>query len=161
MGQEFLEDKQWADDAGNHPNLLLHWSGLQAGERSMVDHLRFVGDLTRLRRSTPALCGEGLHVITVDNLNRVLAFQRWVEGEGHDVVVLVSLNDNTLYDYEIGMPAAGNWRERFNSDVYDHFPNQWATGNAGSVSAYGAGMHGLPARARLTIPANSLLVLGG
>ena len=28
MGQSFLEDKQWADDAGTYPGLLLWWEGL-------------------------------------------------------------------------------------------------------------------------------------
>jgi 1,4-alpha-glucan branching enzyme len=159
MGQEFLEDKQWADDPRFHPELLMHWSGLEGGERHMVDHVRFVGDLIRLRRTQPALRAEGLRIIVADDCNRVLAFQRWVEGGGRDVVVVASLNDETLQGYRIGMPWPGVWSELFNSDVYDHFPNPIAAGNGGSVTACAEGSHGLPASADLTIPANSLLVL--
>lgn len=161
MGQEFLEDKQWADDPRFHPGLMLHWAGLDAGDRAMTDHMRFVGDLVRLRRATPALRGEGLRVIAADGFNRVLAFQRWVEGEGRDVVVVASLNEGTLHGYRIGMPWAGMWREAFNADLYDHFPNPVVAGNGGFVAARPEGSHGLPACADLTIPANGLLVLTG
>jgi 1,4-alpha-glucan branching enzyme len=161
MGQEFLEDKQWADDPRFHPDLLLHWAGLDGSDRHMSDHMRFISDLVRVRKGLPALRGEGLRIIAADNFNRVLAFQRWVEGRGQDVVVVASLNEDTLYGYRIGMPWGGTWREVFNSDVYDHFPNPLAAGNGGSVIAGHDGAHGMPASADLTIPANGLLVLAG
>lgn len=161
MGQEFLEDKQWADDPAFHPDLLLDWDGLNGGDRHMRDHLRFVSDLVRLRRSLAGLRGDGLRVIVADDYNRVLAFQRWADGEGEDVVVVASLNEGTLHGYRLGMPWAGPWRELFNSDAYDFFPNPLVAGNCGSVNATAGGAHGLPAAADLTIPANGLLVLAG
>jgi 1,4-alpha-glucan branching enzyme len=126
MGQEFLEDAQWADDPSHYPDLLLHWNGLDGGDPHMRDHLRFVSDLVRLRRGFPALRGDGLKVIVADDYNRVLAFQRWVEGEGQDVVVVASLNEGTLHGYRVGMPWTGRWREAFNSDAYDFFPTLWS-----------------------------------
>jgi 1,4-alpha-glucan branching enzyme len=160
MGQEFLEDKQWADDPSHHPDLLLYWDGL-AGDQHMRDHLRFVSDLVRLRRGLAALRGDGLRVIVADDYNRVLAFQRWVEGAGQDVVVVVSLNDATLHGYRVGMPWVGPWRELFNSDAYDFFPNPLVAGNGGTLSAFATSCHGMPAAADLTIPANGVLVLAG
>lgn len=159
MGQEFLEDKQWSDDPHFHPELLPHWAGLDGRDRHMSDHLRCISDLVRLRAALPALRGEGLGIITVDNYNRVLVFQRWVEGVGRDVIVVASLNEVTLYGYRIGMPRPGLWREAFNADLYDHFPNPQVAGNAGAVHARPDGRGGLPASADLTIPANSVLVL--
>jgi len=159
MGQEFLEDKFWTDWQGR-PELLLWWAGVEGLDRDMSDHLRFVRELLWLRRSQPALCGDGLHVFHVNVPDRILAFQRWVPGEGHDVVVVVSLNESTFYDgsYRLGFPAAGRWRELFNSDAYDRFLNPNLQGNYGSVSAEQEPLHGLPASAGLTIPANSLLI---
>lgn len=159
MGQEFLEDKQWSDDPGFHPELLLYWAGMEQGDRYMNDHLRFASDLIKLRRKFPALRGEGLHIITVDNFHRVLVFQRWVEGVGEDVIVVASFNEDTLYGYRIGLPQTGLWREIFNSDFYDHFPNARVTGNGGSVSAVQEGWQGMSAMAGVIIPANGLLVL--
>ena len=159
MGQEFLEDKYWTDWQGE-PELLLWWAGVEGADRDMVDHARFTRDLLWLRRSHPALTADGLNVFHTDAQNRVLAFQRWVPGTGQDVVVVVSLNE-TSFDfgsYELGFPHAGDWREVFNSDVYDRFVNPNVRGNAGGVSARPEPLHGLPASAGLTIPANGLLV---
>jgi 1,4-alpha-glucan branching enzyme len=58
----------------------------------------------------------------------------------------------------LGFPLPGAWREALNSDLYDHFPNDWVQGNAGGVVADGPPMHGLPHSAALTIPANGILV---
>jgi len=159
MGQEFLEDKYWTDWQGR-PELLLWWKGIEGADRHMSDHLRFTQDLLRLRRTLPALRSDGLNVFHVDHERRVLAFQRWVPGAGHDVVVVVSLSESTIYDgaYRLGFPLAGAWREVFNSDVYDGFVNPLRQGNYGQVMAEPTHLHGMPASAGLTIPANSILV---
>lgn len=159
MGQEFLEDKFWTDWQGR-PELLVWWAGLQGADRDMVDHLRFTRELLWLRRSQPALRGDGLHVFHVDPQNRILAFQRWVPGAGHDVIVIVSLNETTFEggSYRLGFPAAGRWHEVFNSDVYDRFLNPNLRGNYGGVTADHHHLNGMPASAGVTIPANSLLV---
>ena len=156
MGQEFLEDKQWSDDPNAGDNI--GWAGLNSGDKAMADHLRFTSDLIALRRRQPALRGEGLNVFHVHNQNRVVAFHRWVEGAGRDVVVVASLNENTFWSYQLGFPAPGRWLEVFNSDVYDNWVNPWVAGNGGGVSADGGPLHGLPASASVVIPANSVVV---
>ncbi|MBP8117682.1 MAG: 1,4-alpha-glucan branching protein, partial [Nitrospira sp.] len=70
MGQEFLEDKQWADDFVTHADLLLHWAGLDQGDRQMLDHVRFTRELLHVRRRLAALRGEGLRVAHVHDQNR-------------------------------------------------------------------------------------------
>ena len=159
MGQEFLEDKYWTDWQGR-PELLLWWAGQAGADRHMADHHRFMRELIALRRRLPALRADGLNVFHVHNRNRILAFQRWVPGAGHDVVVVVSLSESTFYDrsYELGFPAPGYWREVFNSDVYDRFVNPEVQGNLGGVLAREEPRHGLPASAGITIPANSVLI---
>lgn len=159
MGQEFLEDKYWTDWPGR-PDLLIHWAGLEGGDKAMADQHRFTRELLWLRRRHPALCGEGLNVFHVHNDNRVIAFHRWVPGAGRDVVVVASLNEGTFYDrsYRIGFPGGGHWHEVFNSDVYDNFANPIAQGNAGGVWAESTPWDGLPCSAGITVPANGLLV---
>lgn len=156
MGQEFLEDKQWSDDPTAGDNIW--WAGLSGGDKSMADHLRFTSELIALRRRQPALRGEGLNVFHVHNLNRVIAFQRWVEGAGRDVVVVASLNESTFWSYQLGFPGPGRWLEVFNSDVYDNWVNPWVAGNGGAIWASGGPLHDLPASASIVIPANSVLV---
>ena len=77
---------------------------------------------------------------------------------GQDVVVVLTLSESTRYDYRLGFPQPGRWREAFNSDYYDNFPNPLVAGNAGAVTADGPPMHGFAQSATLTIPANGLLV---
>jgi 1,4-alpha-glucan branching enzyme len=158
MGQEFLEDKQWSDDPGRDERFLLYWAGLDGNDRHMQDFLRFVSDAIQIRRSCPGLTGEGFRVILIDEENRILAFQRWVEGIGYDVVVVASLNENPLYGYRLGMPYAGTWIELLNSDYYDFFPNEQTKGNDGFVNAIDMPMHDLAASAELTIPPNAVLI---
>jgi len=156
MGQEFLEDKQWADDAGNHQGLLIWWDGLDWGKDPHMGRFhRFMEELVWLRRTQSALRGEALNVLHVNNNNRVLAFHRWIEGEGRDIVVVASLNDHTLPSYELPWPMVGRWREIFNSEAYDEYVPD---GNLGWVDARSEDRDGFPAVARLRVPANSLLI---
>jgi 1,4-alpha-glucan branching enzyme len=39
MGQEFLEDKQWSDTPNS--NFEIWWQGLDSGDKTMSDFLRF------------------------------------------------------------------------------------------------------------------------
>jgi 1,4-alpha-glucan branching enzyme len=97
-------------------------------------------------------------VVHVHDVNRVLAFQRWIPGVGEDVMIVINLANYNRYNYEIGFPRAGAWREAFNSDVYDNWVNPKVTGNGGGVLATDVPLHDLPCSAALTLPANSLLV---
>lgn len=155
MGQEFLEDKQWSDRPGG-PNQIW-WEGLEH-DTAMIDFLRFTRELVAVRRRLKGLRGDGINVFHVHNTNRILAFHRWVQGEGHDVIVVTSLNESPQFNYSLGLPRNGLWKEEINSDVYDNWINPWVVGNGGGIDATGGAMHGLPFSARLTIPANSILV---
>ena len=156
MGQEFLEDKRWSDDPDNSPNSLIWWHGLDSGvDRAMVNFHRFMEELIRMRMNYPALRGDGLKILHCWKPARVIAYHRWVEGSGQDVVVVASLNDHTFQSYDVPWPIGGRWREIFNSDAYDDYQ---PTGNGGSIDAQWQGRDNMPATARLTIPANSLLV---
>lgn len=157
MGQEFLEDKQWSCDPAA-PDLIW-WAGLDSGtDPAMVNHLRFTQDLVRLRLNYPALRGDNVHPFHVHNQNRVIAFHRWLEGTGQDVIVVATLAENTWYGYAIGFPFAGAWPEVFNSDVYDNWVNPIVAGNRGGVSASGPPLHGFSASANIVIPANGFVV---
>jgi 1,4-alpha-glucan branching enzyme len=158
MGQEFLEDKQWSDNLDFHKDLLLYWAGLDAGDKQMLDHVRFTRELLALRWRQPALRGQGFRAVHANDQNRVLAFHRWVEGEGQDVMVVAHLSTFNRFNYRIGFPGGGGWREVFNSDVYENWVNPGVTGNGGGVNADPDGRDGFNFSAALTLPANSLLV---
>src|SRR5436309_1488649 len=147
MGQEILEDKQWSDDVHFHANMLIWWDGLRS-DQVMRDYLAFCHDLIHLRRALPGLRSDSLRVSTRNTLDRVIALHRWIEGSGQDVLIVASLRETSHFGYRIGFPSGGFWREVFNSDVYDGFPNPRATGNGGGVRAEtGFGWDGMPASA--------------
>jgi 1,4-alpha-glucan branching enzyme len=87
-----------------------------------------------------------------------MAFHRWLDGTGDDVIVVATLSETTWYDYAIGFPYPGPWSEVFNSDVYDNWVNPTVAGNAGGISASGGPLHGFQASANVVIPANGLVV---
>ena len=158
MGQEFLEDQQWSCDPTASANLI-DWGGLNAGtDPSMRDHLRFTQDLIRLRWNQPALRGDNVNAFHVHDQNRVIAFHRWLEGTGNDVIVVATLAETTWYNYAIGFPFSGPWIEVFNSDVYDNWVNPMVAGNGGGISASGGPLHGFSASANIVIPANGMVV---
>jgi 1,4-alpha-glucan branching enzyme len=157
MGQEFLEDKPWDVDPRG-PNLL-SWNGLDLpSDSSMRDHLRFTKDLVHLRRDLPALRSDNVHAFYQSDNDRVIAYHRWREGTGDDVIVVASFAETTWTGYKIGFPRPGLWKERFNSDVYDHWVNPQVAGNGGGVVAEERGLHGFTASAPIVIPANGVVV---
>ena len=159
MGEEFLEDKQWDDNVQADPGLLIYWNGLKA-DPAMQDHLRFTTDVLWLRRNQPALRGESLRVSRAHSIDRVIAIHRWIEGQGEDLLFAVNLQEFNRFGYRIGFPGAGAWREVFNSDYYEQFPNSSVIGNGGGISAENVPWDGMPASAEITMPANGFIVFG-
>jgi 1,4-alpha-glucan branching enzyme len=157
MGQEFLEDKNWSDnrEAGD----LIWWEGLGGPDPAMRDFMRFVADLIQIRRSQPALRGNGARVSRAENFDRVIVLHRWIEGQPADVVVVANLAEQPKHGYAIGLPLAGDWFEVLNSDVYDNFPNPAPVGNGGGVRSWSEPLDGFAARAEVALPANGLIVL--
>ncbi|HEU0140077.1 MAG TPA: alpha amylase C-terminal domain-containing protein [Bryobacteraceae bacterium] len=157
MGQEILEDKNWSDNPAYHKNTLVWWEGLEQ-DPAMRDFLAFTRALIRLRRDCRALRGPNVNGYHVNHASRVIAFHRWMDWSGEDVIVAGTLSEGSLYDYRIGFPQAGAWREIFNSDFFESSAGHRTTGNEGAVAADGPPLHGMPASARITIPANGVVV---
>jgi 1,4-alpha-glucan branching enzyme len=157
MGQEFLEQKPWdTNPAGQN---LIGWAGLQSGaDPAMTDHLRFTQDLVRLRQTAPALRGDNVHAYYVSDGDRVLAYHRWIDYVGLDVIVVATFAEATWWDYALGFPFPGEWTEVFNSDVYDNWANPWVAGNGGAIEATGGPLHGFTASASVVIPANGAVI---
>jgi 1,4-alpha-glucan branching enzyme len=158
MGQEFLEDYQWTWDPQPSVNLLW-WDGLNTGQdKAMVNHLRFTQEAVKLRADYPALRGDNVHPYWFSDQDRVLAFHRWLEGTGQDVIVVATLSDTTWWSYDIGFPSGRYWKEVFNSDVYDNWVNPIVAGNGGGIDVSGQPMHGFATSASVVIPANGVVV---
>jgi 1,4-alpha-glucan branching enzyme len=100
-----------------------------------------------------------MRISQVHNVDRLIAMHRWVGRQGRDIVVVGCLNEHVHDGYLIDLPYPGSWYEIFNSDFYDHMPNRHVAGNGGRVMADRPGQHGYPHAARMTVPANGVIIL--
>ena len=148
MGQEFAQRREW-DFAGE-----LDWERLGAPGHAGVQ--RTVRDLNRLHREIPALhvrdCeGDGFRWIVVDDADQsVVAWLRFGGPGDAPVAVVCNFTPVPRAGYRIGLPAAGRWREIFNSDAADYGGS--GMGNPGGVEADPVNAHGFPASGVLTLP---------
>jgi 1,4-alpha-glucan branching enzyme len=112
QGQEFLDQSPFVMEV---PPLQWEDADTYAGI------LQLYQDLIRLRRdwndTTRGLRGEGLNVFHINNVDKVIAYHRWSEGgPGDDVVIVLNFGNRGYDSYMIGLPRAGRWQVRFNSD---------------------------------------------
>ncbi|HMO14593.1 MAG TPA: 1,4-alpha-glucan branching protein GlgB [Pirellulaceae bacterium] len=114
MGSEFAQWREWNCDGPLDWNLLDY--NLHQGVHKLV------GDLNRLLRNEPALYEHdvdpsGFRWITCDDrANSVIAFLRYADDQADFLVVCCNFTPVIRAEYVIGVPAAGTYREIFNSD---------------------------------------------
>jgi 1,4-alpha-glucan branching enzyme len=155
MGGEFGVWREWNYD-GELEWGLLDWPshrGLQ----------RYIQDLNRLYRAEPA-CYEndfdqqGFQWVDFrDNDNSVLAFLRRARTSDETLLFVCNFTPLPRYDYRIGVPRSGYYRELLNSDAGAYWGSD--LGNQGGVQAEPVESHGHPYSLRLTLPPLSTLVL--
>lgn len=155
MGGEFAQEQEWNHDTG------LDWHLLDDASHRGLQSL--VRDLNRLYTALPALherdCeADGFAWIDChDHENGVLSFRRHGRDPKDSTVVVLNFTPVSRHAYRIGVPYAGAWRERFNSD--SAFYGGSNIGNVGWVQAEAKPMHGLPNSLALTLPPLAALVL--
>ena len=111
QGQEFLET-HWFESG-----FPVDWSNAQRH----AGILALYRDLVRLRRdwfaTSRGLRGQGLQVHHVNDADKVVGYHRWdAGGPRDDTVVVVNLADRAYDGYVVGVPRAGTWRVRLNTD---------------------------------------------
>lgn len=116
QGQEFLENKWFRDVVPADWSKLGRFSGLHHFHRDLIALRR------NLAGNTAGLSGRHLETHHVDHLAKILGYRRWREGgAGDEVLIVVNLSAQPVTDYAIGVPSAGLWKVRLNSDgrAYD------------------------------------------
>ncbi len=153
QGQEFLED-DWFHDKDP-----IDWTK----KERFAGILKTYRDLIRLRLNhkgfTRGLCGQNVNVFHVNNNDKLVCFHRWDQsGPGDSVVIAANFADRSHTDYVIGLPHAGEWKVRFNSDaqIYDA---EYSGLVCSDIDAEEEGQDGLPCRGKITIAPYSCLIL--
>ena len=148
QGQEMLENQSF--DSGR----LVDWSKTNTYSYIVQFYTDLIGARRDLKGYTSGLEGDQCSVFQVDNNNKVVAFNRWKSSDPNENVVVVgNFADDTLSNYALNFPSAGNWYVHLNSDSTNYGPDY---GNIGSSVVTAAGS---PATANITIGPYSALIL--
>jgi len=153
MGGEFGQWSEWQHDGS------LDWAALNSPLHAGTQ--KWVGDLNRFYRSAP-----GLHELDSewagfewidcsDTDSSVVSLLRKGRGEDSVVVVVCNFTPVPRRNYRVGVPRAGVWRERLNSDAKDYGGS--GIGNMGAVEASPLTCHGRPFSLALELPPLSIL----
>jgi 1,4-alpha-glucan branching enzyme len=121
QGQELVEGSWFSDEESVDWGLRHRHAGLLQLHRDLISLRRNVVDVSR------GLRGPNIVVHHVNDQDRILAYHRWLEGGPRDdVIVLANFSAIPLPDYRVGVPRAGRWRVRFNSD-WDGYDPEFET----------------------------------
>jgi 1,4-alpha-glucan branching enzyme len=121
QGQELVEGSWFSDEDGLDWTLRHRHAGLLRLHRDLISLRRNSTDVSR------GLRGPNVTVHLVNGDAKVLAWHRWLEGGPRDdVIVLANFSANPYSDYRVGVPRAGRWRVRFNSD-WDGYDPEFET----------------------------------
>jgi 1,4-alpha-glucan branching enzyme len=148
MGGELAEWEEWNYDGS------LHWNLLEYAEHQGVQSL--VRDLNMAYRAEPALWEvdddpSGFRWLEAnDAANNVVAFARLDANGERAVVCVLNLSPVPRYEYRVGMPSPGRWRETVNTD--SAYYGGSGVGNLGGVDAEATPWHDQPYSALLTLP---------
>jgi 1,4-alpha-glucan branching enzyme len=152
MGGELAQESEWNHDAQ------LDWGALEDGfHRGVMDLLR---DLNMLYRQSPALHAsdavpEGFAwVVGDDDSNSVFAFLR--RHNGQTALVVSNMTPVPRMNYGIGVPHAGRWSERLNTDAQIYGGSN--VGNGGSAQTAATPMHGYEQSLSLSLPPLATLI---
>jgi 1,4-alpha-glucan branching enzyme len=148
MGSELGQWREWDHEAS------LDWDLLQYPLHAGIH--QWVRDLNRLYRTHPAL-----HELDVDPSgfawidphdadNSVVSLMRRDRPGEAIVVVVCNFTPVPRYEYRVGVPRSGWWREALNSDGWEYGGS--GLGNMGGTAAEPVPVHGHPFSLRLTLP---------
>jgi 1,4-alpha-glucan branching enzyme len=154
MGGEFGQRREW-----NHDDSLEWWV---LGDTFHGGMQRWVEDLNRLYRSEPALHELDFEpagfawIDCHDAEASVLSFLRKAR-DGRALLVVANFTPMPRENYLVGVPHAGHWRERLNSDATLYGGS--GVGNQGGVNSVPVAAHGHFHSLNLRLPPLGVLFL--
>jgi 1,4-alpha-glucan branching enzyme len=153
QGQEFLEDR-WFHDQDP-----LEWARAESYPGLVMLHRDLICLRRNLDGTTRGLCGQQVAVHHVNQQRKVIAFHRWDQGGPNDsVIVVANLAHQPLENYAIGLPRAGLWQVRLNSD-WNGYDAEFGTVATNDVTALEGECDGLPFHAPLNVGPYSVVIL--
>ena len=155
MGGEFAQRREW-----NH-NISLDWDLLDAPAHAGVQQL--LRDLNHIYKGIPALyerdcSADGFDWIDCSDSDQgVIAFVRRGYDRSKLLVTVCNMTPVVRQNYRIGVPVAGCYRERLNSDAEIYGGS--GVGNRGEAHSDQINTHGHDNSLNLVLPPLSTLIL--
>jgi len=154
MGGEFGQRREWQHEESLEWHVLAY--PLHAGVR------RWVRDLNRLYRECAALheldfTDAGFQWVDCDDADiSVISFLRRA-ADGSLVLIACNFTPVPRPAYRIGVPRAGIWNERLNSDAGDYGGS--GQGNLGALATQAIGAHGEAQSLSVRLPPLAIVLL--
>jgi 1,4-alpha-glucan branching enzyme len=154
MGSEFAERREW-----NHEGQL-DWGLL--GDQRNQGIINWLADMSRAYRQEPALYEKDVQaggfewIDCCDSENSVISYLRIGKSDPTGIVVVCNFTPVPRYNYRLGVPTGGYWRELLNSDA--EYYGGSGMGNAGGVDAIPIAVHGRGHSLNVTLPPLAIVV---
>ena len=155
MGGEFGVTLEWNEERE------LDWNLLRFPGHAGVQ--RLLSDLNRLYRASPPLWRDdfspsGFEWVDCNDRDRsIINFLRHDHGHGRSLLIVCNFTPVPREGYRIGVPVAGRWRERINSDSSMYGGSN--LGNVGEVETEAVECMGRKFSLNLALPPLSVLIL--
>jgi 1,4-alpha-glucan branching enzyme len=155
MGGEFGQWSEWNHDTS------LQWHLCNFDRHAGLQRLS--RDLNRLYSQEPALHEldhdwTGFQWIDFcDTTHSVIAFLRKAKDQNNQILCLCNFTPVPRYNYRVGVPTEGHYRELLNSDASTYGGSN--VGNLGGLRTSAIPSHGMPHSLALTLPPLSVLFL--
>ncbi len=155
MGGEFGQENEW-----NH-NVSLDWHLLKNDVNGSLS--KWVRDLNRFYKSECELYEQdfnssGFEWIDLHDAEKsVISFLRRSKSSDNLLAVVCNFTPNPRYNYRVGVPTGGYWKEVLNSDAKEYGGS--GHGNTGGVETSPASFHGkFDYSLSITLPPLAVLV---
>jgi 1,4-alpha-glucan branching enzyme len=148
MGSELGQRREWYHEES------LDWHLLQYQRHAGIK--RWVEDLNRFYRNEPALFEldfeqAGFEWIDCNDVeSSILNFIRKGKSTSDIIFVICNFTPVPRFNYRVGVPHGGYWREALNSDAKEYEGS--GLGNLGGCEAEAISIHGRPYSLNLTLP---------
>jgi 1,4-alpha-glucan branching enzyme len=155
MGGEFGQWREWVHEES------LEWNVLEYPQHQGIQ--KWVKDLNRFYRKEPVIHEidfepEGFEWIDCNDWEKsIISFIRRGESVKDIVLVVCNFTPVPQYNYKVGVPSGGFWREVLSSDAKEYGGSGY--GNLGDVEATPIPSHGRDNSLSLNLPPIGILIL--
>ncbi len=155
MGAEIGQWREWSETRG------LDWHLLQWTTHSSLQ--QWVKDMNKLYLEQPALYQQDYHpngfqwIEANDAEQSIFTYMRFAEDTDDFLVVACNFTPVPRYEYRIGVPKAGFYKELINSDAHPYGGGN--IGNMGGIQTDSVAWHAFHHSLSLTIPPLGIVIL--